>query len=71
MTTNDTQTDRSVQTERCSFIEACYLADELKCFGYKIDCPLYRKSNGEPCNKADFDQAMDKLIDSTLTKYQS
>ena len=54
---------------RCSYINACYLADELKCFGYKIDCPLYMKSNGEYCDEGRFHDAMNRLIDKTKAKY--
>ncbi len=57
------------KAERCAYIKACYLAEELKCFGYKTDCPLYRKSNGEYCNEEHFNAAVDKLIDRTRAKY--
>ena len=43
---------------RCTYIRACYLAEELKCFGFKADCPLYRKSNGQFCSEARFHEAM-------------
>ena len=56
--------------ERCAYTKACYLAEELKCFGYKTDCPLYQKSNGEFCNEDRFNDAMDKLINKTIAKYQ-
>ncbi|MBN1212272.1 MAG: hypothetical protein JXA92_06810 [candidate division Zixibacteria bacterium] len=56
---------------RCAYIFSCYLADELKCFGYKTDCPLYQKSNGEYCAEDRFHEAMDKLIDKTRAKYLS
>jgi len=54
---------------RCTYIRACYLADELKCFGYKTDCPLYRKCNGEYSDEAAFHEAMDRLIDRTRAVY--
>ncbi len=56
--------------ERCAYIKACYLAEELKCFGYKTDCPLYQKSNGEYYSEPRFNEAMDKLINKTIAKYQ-
>ncbi|MCK4605877.1 MAG: hypothetical protein KAU35_01140 [candidate division Zixibacteria bacterium] len=56
--------------ERCAYTKACYLAEELKCFGYKTDCPLYQKSNGEFFNEDRFNEAMDKLINKTLMKYK-
>jgi hypothetical protein len=55
--------------ERCVYLKVCYLADELKCFGYKTDCPLYQKSNGENYSVGRFDDAMDKLINKTMLKY--
>jgi hypothetical protein len=58
------------KVERCVYIEACYLAEELRCFGYKTDCPLYQESTGELYNQARFDEAMDKLINKTIAKYQ-
>jgi len=57
--------------ERCLYIRACYLAEELRCFGYRSDCPLYQKSNGRYCDEKRFDQAMDKLIDKTRAKFEN
>ncbi len=54
---------------RCAYIIPCYLAEELKCFGYKTDCPLYQKSNGEFYNESRFNDSMDKLIDKTRAKH--
>lgn len=54
---------------RCTYIRACYMAEELRCFGYKADCPLYRKSNGEFCSETSFHEAMNRLIDKTRAKY--
>lgn len=56
---------------RCSYQSSCYLASELKCFGYKTDCILYRKSNGESLDESRFDRAMDELIDKTREKHIS
>ncbi len=56
---------------RCAYIRACYLAEELKCFGYKTDCPLYQKSNGEFYSTTRFHEAMDRLIDKTRAKYEN
>ena len=58
------------QAGRCAYLKACYLAEELKCFGYKTDCPLYQESNGEYYNEGRFNDAMDKLINKTISKYQ-
>ncbi|MBD3257297.1 hypothetical protein GF377_02600 [candidate division GN15 bacterium] len=57
-------------TVRCAYLSACYLADELRCFGYMTDCPLYLKSNGEPCSESRFHAAMDRLIDRTRAKHE-
>gem|GEM_PF-936536 len=57
------------KAERCAYIKACYLAEELKCFGYKADCPLYQKSNGEYYNEERFNAAVDKLINKTKAKH--
>lgn len=57
-------------TSRCAYLRACYLAEDLKCFGFKTDCALYQESNGEEYSEHRFNQAMDKLIDKTRTKYQ-
>ncbi len=54
---------------RCAYVTSCYLAEELKCFGYKTDCPLYMKSNGEMLSQTRFDQAMDNLINKTKARY--
>ncbi|MCP4683871.1 MAG: hypothetical protein GY867_00330 [bacterium] len=57
-------------TVRCLYVDNCYLAEALECYGYKIDCPLYMRSNGEPCNDARFHAAMDRLIISTKEKHE-
>ncbi len=58
------------RAERCGYLKACYLAEDLKCFGYRTDCPLYQKCNDEYYSDARFNDAMDKLIDKTRAKYQ-
>ena len=55
---------------RCTYLKHCYLADALECYGFKTDCPLYMRANDEPCNKARFDAAMDKLILQTRRKHE-
>ncbi len=57
------------KNERCAYVRACYLAEELRCFGYKTDCVLYQKSNGEFYNESSFHDAMNKLIDKARTKF--
>jgi len=56
-------------TVRCHYVDHCYLAEALECYGYKIDCPLYMRSNGEACNDARFHAAMDRLISKTRQKH--
>ena len=55
--------------ERCVYLKACYLAEELKCFGYKTDCPLYQQSNGEFYSESRFNDAVDRLIDKTRARH--
>ncbi len=55
---------------RCTYLKECYLASELQCAGYKIDCPLYMRINDEPCSEARFDAAMDRLIMQTKQKHE-
>jgi len=55
---------------RCHYVNNCYLAEALECYGYKTDCPLYMRSNGEPCNDARFHAAMDRLIFATKEKHE-
>ncbi len=45
------------------------MAEELKCFGYKTDCPLYQKTTGTYFDEERFNEAMDRLINKTLAKY--
>ena len=63
--------DNFKPANRCAYINACYMAEELKCYGYKIDCPLYQVSNGEYCSEFMFHEAMDKLIDKIKAKYDA
>jgi hypothetical protein len=57
-------------TVRCHYVDNCYLAEALECYGYKTDCPLYMRSNGESCNDARFHAAMDRLILCTKKKHE-
>ena len=58
------------KNERCAYQKCCYLADALRCFGYKTDCVLYLKSNGESYNETRFHDAMNSLINKTKAKYE-
>ncbi len=54
---------------RCAYQSSCYLAEDLKCYGYKTDCALYRKTNGEELGVGVFDHAMNLLINRTREKH--
>jgi hypothetical protein len=54
---------------RCTYLKSCYLAEALECYGFKTDCPLYLRINGEQCNDIRFDSAMDELILRTKRKH--
>jgi hypothetical protein len=55
---------------RCAYLKSCYLAEALECYGFRTDCPLYMKTNDEPCNEARFHAAMDRLIIKTREKHE-
>lgn len=55
---------------RCAYTRVCYIAEELRCFGFRTDCVLYKKSNGEAYSESKFHEAMDTLIDKTRAKYE-
>ena len=57
------------KNNRCGYVFSCYLAEDLKCFGYKSDCVLYRQSNGQYFSEKDFNETMDKLINKTRLKH--
>jgi hypothetical protein len=57
--------------ERCAYIRCCYLADALNCYGFKADCALYLRSNREMLSDADFDRAMNTLIDKVRAEDQN
>jgi len=54
---------------KCKFIDVCYLAESLHCYGYKLDCALYCPSKGTPATSADFHDAVDRLIEETTSRY--
>jgi len=56
---------------RCAYVKVCYLTEAMKCFGYKTDCVLFQKSNGDFCNADEFHSAMDTLINKTKAKYEN
>ena len=54
---------------KCQYVDVCYLAESLQCYGYKLDCVLYTKSNGGNVTTEDFHKAINELIDLTKTQY--
>ena len=62
-------TEKKKKVARCAYIKACFMAEELNCFGYKTDCPLYQKSNGMELSEERFNEALDQLINKTYAKY--
>ncbi len=50
---------------KCKYTDVCYLAEALQCYGYKLDCILYTKSNGFPVTPEEFHRAVNELIDKT------
>jgi len=65
-----TDSNSSTKMKRCAYINVCFIAEELKCLGFKTNCPLYKKSNGIFLDEKDFNLAMDELIDKTKLKYE-
>jgi hypothetical protein len=63
----DKYTPKEIQ--ECAFVKVCYIAEAMDCFGYKSDCPLYKKSNAEVLSLEDFHEAVDQLIDKTKAKH--
>ena len=55
--------------QQCAYKNVCYIAEAMDCFGYKLDCPLYLKSNGEFLDETSFHRAVDSLIDRTKAEH--
>jgi meiotically up-regulated gene 157 (Mug157) protein len=53
---------------KCLYVDVCYLAESLQCYGYKLDCVLYTKTNKGAVTQEDFHKAINELIDTTKTK---
>lgn len=50
---------------KCQYTDVCYLAESLQCYGYKLDCVLYTKTNGGAVTEDDFHKAVNELIDKS------
>lgn len=67
--TDLTKKYRHKKPQECAYIKVCYLSEAMDCFGYKLDCPLYIKSNGDFLPEHDFHEAVNKLIDKTKANH--
>ena len=54
---------------KCLYVDVCYLAEALQCYGYKLDCALYTKTNTGSVTEADFHKAINELINTTKVKH--
>ena len=54
---------------KCQYVDVCYLAESLQCYGYKLDCVLYTKSNGGSVTAEDFHKAINELIYTTKARH--
>ena len=54
---------------KCLYVDVCYLAEALQCYGYKLDCALYTKTNKGSVTEADFHKAINELINTTKVKH--
>ena len=54
---------------KCLYVDVCYLAEALQCYGYRLDCVLYTKSNLGVVTEEDFHKAINELIDATKAKH--
>ncbi len=53
---------------KCLYVDVCYLAEALQCYGYKLDCALYTKTNKGTVTEEDFHKAINELINTTKAK---
>jgi hypothetical protein len=54
---------------KCLYVDVCYLAEALQCYGYKLDCALYTKTNKGVVTNEDFHKAINELINTTKARH--
>lgn len=54
---------------KCLYVDVCYIAEALQCYGYKRDCALYTKTNKGTVTEEDFHKAINELINITKAKH--
>jgi hypothetical protein len=50
---------------KCFYTDVCYLAESLKCYGYKTDCALYTAIDDHSATIDEFHKAINGLITKT------
>ena len=50
---------------KCFYTDVCYLAEALKCYGYKTDCVLYTPIGDHSATIEEFHNAINELIAKT------
>lgn len=56
--------DRQTIT-KCLYTDVCYLSESLQCYGYQIECALYKANDGSAVTLDDFHKAVNALIEVT------
>ncbi len=56
---------------KCFYTDVCYLAEALKCYGYKTDCVLYTPMTDHSATIEEFHRAINELISRTQKSEQA
>lgn len=51
-------------TTKCLFTDVCYLSESLQCYGYQVNCALYKANDGQTATAEDFHKAVNSLIET-------